>query len=80
MPRRKKKNPAAVTLGNLARRTVVRREAGTSAKVQADERAAGSELGRLGGRARALRLSPEERRAIAAKAALARWAKPDTKS
>jgi hypothetical protein len=32
-------------------------------------------LGRLGGKARGERLSPERRREIARKAALARWAK-----
>jgi hypothetical protein len=44
--------------------------------------AAAVELGRMGGliggKARAAKLSPEERRDSARKAALARWAKPTT--
>lgn len=35
--------------------------------------------GRAGGKARAQALSPEERQAIARKAARARWAKPEQK-
>jgi hypothetical protein len=74
-PRRKIKHPAAVALGNLAKRSAARREAGKAVKVQPAERAAASALGQLGGRARALRLTSEQRRAIAAKAAATRWTK-----
>jgi hypothetical protein len=37
--------------------------------------AAAAQLGRLGGKARAKKLSPEERKASAKKAAQARWGK-----
>jgi len=50
----------------------------TEAKPQADSRAA--ETGRMGGlrggRIRASRMTPDERRIAASKAAQARWAKP----
>jgi hypothetical protein len=77
MAPRKRKNdphdPAGVALGNLAKRAVERRAAGKGVRVRPEEREAAAELGRRGARSRALRLTPAERRAIAVKAAAARW-------
>lgn len=77
-----KKNPAAVKLGKLrALKGPSMTETGklggiARAKNLAEERAEGaSEIARKGGKARAAKLSREQRAAIARKASLARWAK-----
>ena len=44
-------------------------------RILTDKHIAAVALGKLGGQARAAKLSPEERREIAVKAAKARWAK-----
>lgn len=59
---------AAITVARIATREV------TDA---ASLESAAAELGRKGGRARATRLSPEQRHKIAQRAAAARWAKND---
>jgi hypothetical protein len=70
-----KKNPHAVALGRLGglKGGIARVENSTAAELSAFGRAGG----RAGGPARAAALTPAKRKAIAAKAAAARWAKRD---
>jgi hypothetical protein len=74
MPRgpRGEKRPADV-IGNAVK---VMRIATGEIEEEADSlRSAAAELGRLGGKARAARMTPERRREIARKAAAKRWNK-----
>ena len=60
-------------INELAHRVVQRSTTGDDNKDTESKRDASRRAGRVGGRARAAALSPEERRAIAIKANRARW-------
>ncbi len=62
------KNPAAVALGKLS----------AASKTPEERKEHGSKGGKIGGKARWAKVSPAQRKKIAAKAAKARWAKKDT--
>jgi len=66
---KKGKNPAAVALGRLGGRA-------TAAQLSRDDYA---ELGKKGAKSRSETLTPEQRKEIARKAVLARWAKAKAK-
>ena len=61
----RRKNPAAVALAKLRAKSMTQEERSESART----------AGRVGGKARAARLTPEDRKRIARAAAAKRWEK-----
>jgi hypothetical protein len=75
MPRtpREQKNPNAMLLGGLSARAKRKNLAPGERRMTKKERKAVRALASMGGHARAASLTPEDRQAIAKKAAAARW-------
>ena len=74
MPKGQKgeKRPADVTVNAVKIMTIATGDEGEEKTVEGKDKAAVS-LGRRGGKARAAKMSPERRKAIAKKAAARRW-------
>ena len=70
-----KRSPKPTDLNRLAASIVEQATTGSDASPESPQARAGRRGGQRGGRARAERLSPEERSQIARKAAQARWAR-----